>query len=68
MNLDLITNTRKTKNQMTMGMKDQIILTEVKDNLNLIASTPHRKKKVMKAKNLAKTVTAGVVVLKMSKN
>ena len=68
MNLDLITNTRKTKNQMTMGMKDRIILTEVKDNLNRIASTPHNNKKAMKVKNLAKTVIAGVVVLKMSKN
>lgn len=67
MNLDLMTNTRKTKNQMIMGMKDQIVLTEVKGNLNRTSSTRHNKKKVMIAKNLAKTVIAGVVILKMRK-
>jgi hypothetical protein len=68
MNLDLMTNTRKTKNQMIMGMKDQIVLTEVKGNLNRTSSTHHNKKKVMIAKNLAKTVVAGVIILKTCTN
>lgn len=53
-----------------MGMKDQIVQTEVKVNLNRTSSNHHNKKKakVMIANNLVQTVIVGVIILKTCQN